>query len=249
MTYRESLKIGSSAEGIIKCTYARLYDKNGNNLFSLQRKKAGRYVYYPGNDTSAAPKILEDKSRSGVWFEHADEDGYIAFDLPMVTITEISDDRLVPAVFTPEAIEVIRTAMEKVRAYKFTVYRVWDAETPGVRKGDRKAMQSTYVWSQAWKDGWRAKDTDYFHHEFVQENVINPRFEKLIDIITSGENIYIKPAAFEWYATDVKNATVITTDEEGNEVEINLDEAIEAARKKMENAKKVLIGAGLSNLL
>lgn len=36
MEYREALKIGSRAEGIIKCTYAELFDKNGKKLISLQ---------------------------------------------------------------------------------------------------------------------------------------------------------------------------------------------------------------------
>lgn len=256
MTYREALHIGSAAEGIIKCTYARLYNKDGKNLFSLQRKSAEKKVVYGGDlDGDGVPDTISydgEKKHDAVEFDQyfQDEDkGKIYFDLPMVKADEISNNRLVPAYFTPEAVEIIRAAMQKMRIAKWTVWRVWDVNTPGAAKGNRRAMQHTYTWSQDWERSWMLKDTDNYHHEFSKEQVLNPRFERLIEIITSGEAIYIKPAAFEWYATDIKNATTITTDENGNEIEINLNEAVENARKKMEQAKAVLIGAGLTNIL
>ena len=256
MDYREALHIGSKAEGVIKCTFARLYDRpvskeeqNLKYLFSLQRRNAGKLVYYPNGDMSVAPQLVADGNRDGVWFEHADEDGYIAIDLPIVTVSEIADGVVVPAQFTPEAVEILRDAMSKVKARKFTVYRVWDVDTPGKKKDEREAMQSTYTWSQAWENSWKAKDTDNYHHEVASETVVNPRFERLIEIVESGEPIYIKPAAFEWYPLDVKNTTIIEKGEDGEEYELNLDGAIAAAEERLNKAKAILIAAGFTNII
>ena len=38
MTLQEALKIGTNAEGYIKCTFAEMYDENGRKLFSIQRE-------------------------------------------------------------------------------------------------------------------------------------------------------------------------------------------------------------------
>lgn len=256
MDYREALHIGSKAEGVIKCTFARLYDRPVSkdehvpkHLFSLQRRNAGKLVYYPNGDMSSAPQLVTDENRNGVWFEHADEDGYIAIDLPIVTVSEIADGVVVPAQFTPEAVEILRDAMSKVKARKWIIYRVWDVDTPGKAKGEREEMAHTFSWSESWEHAWFKKDTDNYHHEVWTETVTIPRFERIIKIIESGEPIYIKPAAFEWYPLDVKNTTVIEKGEDGEEYELNLDDAIAAAEDRLNKAKAILIAAGFTNII
>ena len=135
----------------------------------------------------------------------------------------------------------------KVR--KWTVYRVWDVDTPGASKGSSKAMQSTYSYSKDWERSWIEKDTDSYHHEVRSEKVTNPRFERIIKIIESGEPIYIKPAAFEWNPLDIENATIIEKGENGEEYELNLDDAIAAAEERLNRAKAILIAAGFTNII
>lgn len=256
MDYREALHIGSKAEGVIKCTFARLYDRpvskeeqNFRYLFSLQRRDAGKLVYYPNGDMSVAPQLVTDKNRDGVWFKNANEDGYIAIDLPIVTVSEIADGVVVPAQFTPEAIEILRDAMSKVKSRMWIIYRVWDVDTPGKAKGEREAMAKTYAWSESWEYAWIKKDTDNYHHEVWTTEVTNPRFERMIEIIESGEPIYIKPAAFEWYPLDINNATIVEKGEDGEEYELNLDDAIAAAEERLNKAKAILIAAGFTNII
>lgn len=52
MEYREAMKIGSRAEGIIKCTYAELYNKKGVKLISLQN-------YLPRSEDKYAVACVE----------------------------------------------------------------------------------------------------------------------------------------------------------------------------------------------
>lgn len=35
MTYNEAMAIGSAADGVVKCTYAMIYDRDGNRVFSM----------------------------------------------------------------------------------------------------------------------------------------------------------------------------------------------------------------------
>lgn len=263
MEYREALHIGSKAEGVIKCTYARLYDQpvskeeqNLKYLFSLQRKDAAEVVVYgPDANGDGIPDYITETGRKeqhdAIEFDSRfqDEDGVIYYDLPMVVVDGLEDGVVVPAHFTPEAVEVLRYAMSKMKVRKFTVYRVWDVDMPGTSKGARVAMQSTYSYSKDWEWSWTSKDTDNYHHEIEQESVINPRFERLIKIVESGEPIYIKPAAFDWHPFDIENATIIEKGENGKEYELNLDDAIAAAEDRLNKAKAILIAAGFTNII
>lgn len=263
MDYREALHIGSKAEGIIKCTYARLYDRPVswqehylNYLFSLQRKDAAEVVTYgPDANGDGIPDYIiktgRKEQRDVIEFDprFQDKDGTIYYDFPMVVADGLADGVVVPAHFTPEAVEILRYAMSKMKTRKWTVYRVWDVDTPGASKGSDKAMQSTYSYSKDWERSWTSKDTDNYHHEVRSEKVTNPRFERIIKIIESGEPIYIKPAAFEWYPLDIQNATIVEKGENGEEYELNLDEAIAAAEERLNKAKAILIAAGFTNII
>lgn len=260
MDYREALHIGSKAEGVIKCTFARLYDrpvsKQAQNLaylFSLQRKDAAEVVTYgPDANGDGIPDYItktgRKEQRDVIEFDSRfqDVDGTIYYDFPVVVADGLSDGVVVPAHLTPEAVEILRYAMSKMKTRKWTVYRVWDTFTPGAKE---EAMQSTYTWSKAWENFWKERDTDNYHHEVRSEIVANPRFERIIKIIESGEPIYIKPAAFEWYPLDVKNTTIIEKGENGEEYELNLDDAIAAAEDRLNKAKAILIAAGFTNII
>lgn len=44
MHYKEAMSISSVVDGAIKCTYAMLYDKEGNRVFCLQNKNFGKTI-------------------------------------------------------------------------------------------------------------------------------------------------------------------------------------------------------------
>lgn len=202
MEYREALHIGSKADGVIKCTYATIYDAQGNKLFSLQNVNAQYGVTYEGGYsegesnkqdmiiTQLTPDVyFADSGFGGVTSGDADIRGGITMKVPLVEITTISNARLVPAKLTAEGKKLIINACKNVR-------------------------------------------------------VVNAKYKKLIEVLESNQTIYVKPAAFDWHATDVKNATIV--DQDGKT--IDLDAAIEQAKKKMDTAKALLAGAAITNI-
>lgn len=202
MEYREALHIGSKADGIIKCTYATIYDATGKALFSMQNVNAQYGVTYEGGYsegesnkqdmiiTQLTPDVyFADSGFGGVTSGDADIRGGITMKVPLVEITTISNERLVPAKLTAEGAKLIINACKNVR-------------------------------------------------------VVNAKYKKLIEVLESNQTIYIKPAAFDWHATDVKNATIV--DQDGKT--IDLDTAIAQAKKKMDAAKALLAGAAITNI-
>lgn len=202
MEYREALHTGSKADGVIKCTYATIHDAQGNRLFSLQNVNAQYGVTYEGGYregestkqdmiiTQLTPDVyFADSGFGGVTTGDADIRGGITMKVPLVEITTISNERLVPAKLTTEGAKLIINACKNVR-------------------------------------------------------VVNAKYKKLIEILESNQTIYIKPSAFDWYATDIKNATIV--DQDGKT--IDLDTAIAQAKKKMDAAKALLAGAAITNI-
>lgn len=202
MEYREALHTGSKADGVIKCTYATIYDAQGKALFSMQNVDAQYGVEYEGGYregestkqdmiiTQLTPDVyFADSGFGGVTSGDADIRGGITMKIPLVEITTISNERLVPAKLTTEGAKLIINACKNVR-------------------------------------------------------VVNAKYKKLIEILESNQTIYIKPSAFDWYATDIKNATIV--DQDGKT--IDLDTAIAQAKRKMDAAKALLAGAAITNI-
>lgn len=202
MEYREALHTGSKADGVIKCTYATIYNAQGKALFSMQNIDAQYGVTYEGGYregestkqdmiiTQLTPDVyFADSGFGGVTSGDADIRGGITMKVPLVEITTISNERLVPAKLTAEGAKLIINACKNVR-------------------------------------------------------VVNAKYKKLIEILEGNQTIYIKPSAFDWYATDIKNATIV--DQDGKT--IDLDSAIAQAKKKMDAAKALLAGAAITNI-
>jgi hypothetical protein len=256
MKYREAYAIGSKCEGVIKCTFATIYNKDGKGLFSLQNVKASYGVDYKHggySDESKAEDMIITQLSPNIYFADAGYHGVTAGDaeirggvtvkFPVVQIDRISNDRLVPAKLTDYAVRIIAEACKNVKVYKWHIYRVWDAEdTPGA-----KVVHIMDTYTKPKDIDWMP--TDKYHYEYEAEKVINPRYEQLISILQSGDMVYIKPDAFDWEATDLNNATIAQKDENGNEIQVNLNDAIEAARKRMETAKAILATAATLTII
>lgn len=256
MKYREAYAIGSKCEGVIKCTFATIYNKDGKGLFSLQNVKASYGVDYKNggysDESTSADMIITqlspniyfvDAGYHGVTSGDAEIRGGITFKFPMVMIDQISNDRLVPAKLTDYAVQIIVEACKNMKVYKWHIYAVSDVD--GIPGGKVMHVTDTYI---------RPKDSDWmptdkYHYEFEEEKVINPRYEQLISILQSRDTVYIKPDAFDWEATNINNATITQKDENGNEIQVNLNDQLEAARKRMETAKAILATAATLTII
>ena len=258
------------------CTFATIYDANGKGLFSMQRVQQINVVNWKGgySDDNSWSDALIVPTGDNVYFSDniyqggqiidaysdAELKGGITFDLPFVTIDQISSDRLVPATLTETAIEVIKKACEKVRVTKFIVEKVidkdkvdtQDASHPGGKSashvGERTIVKETYYLSPSEKDEWlHDRTTQYYHYEIRTEAVISPKYIALSEILETRGTVYIKPDAFDWHPLDVENATVTETDANGNTVEVNLIDKLKAAEQQLNVAKAALIAAGAAS--
>lgn len=254
MEYREALHTGSKADGVIKCTYATIYDAQGKALFSMQNVNAQYGVTYEGGYregestkqdmiiTQLTPDVyFADSGFGGVTSGDADIRGGITMKIPLVEIITISNERLVPAKLTTEGAKLIINACKDVRAYRYIIKALVRLQSGTETE---TTIQTTYTMPkqeqlnqiQAAKKAIKVwVETDY---------VINPRYEKLSEVLESNQTIYIKPSAFDWYATDIKNATIV--DQDGKT--IDLDTTIAQAKKKMDTAKALLAGAAITNI-
>ena len=260
MKYREAFAIGSVCDGVIKCTFATIYDEKGRGMFSLQRSDAIMNIGYKGgySDNSSWDDVFMTEVSPGLYFgdntftlRHygdADIDGAITFDLPLVIINQISNDRLVPAMLTDQAVDIIVKACQRMKANKIIVWRVWDTTGNGHQAGFRQKAWEQYL-SVDLKALNRQVNGNY-HYETTSELVILPKYQRLMDILEKREKVYIKPDAFEWNPTDCANATIITTDPTtGEQVTVKLTDRIAEAKKKVQQAKAILATAATTIFL
>ena len=91
----------------------------------------------------------------------------------------------------------------------------------------------------------------------IEKTELRPTSLELKQILEEKQNFYVKPAAFVWEplnhdnvavdVTDENGATIV--DENGEPLQYTLEDYVEICRKQMENAKNVLLAAGVSNLI
>ena len=120
MTYNEALQIGTKADGAIRGTYARLYDENGNVLFSLQRADVQETFFselqhsFMGDGESLLKEDEIVVSDGGIyyfekgWINKLKELGTgVCLDLPIVVAETKSDGALVPVRLVEETRQLI----------------------------------------------------------------------------------------------------------------------------------------------
>ena len=238
MWYRDALSIGKSI-GTIQCTFAELIaDPNGQQkVFSLQRKRFmtqhERYEldhkYYQVDmswNSEGIPAWDLDR-KWGV------PEGYIVFDLPLVIADVHSDDRLVPVRLDYNAVDYIKRTLRatKMRPY----YVVYD------NPEDPQIIRQTFAKPETYTDKkgrLRTRKDDYYVAIYEK---ISDRFEKLAKMLNENDIFYVKPAAFRWMPIDVSHMNNGTNPE--------FVKRKNEAYKKMKDAEKVLLLAGISNII
>lgn len=263
MTYREALAIGTKADGAIKCTFATIYaDPEGKQpLFSLQRDKTNynwlyknknQLEFVQGENGELIPQSSTFQLANGLYFydgesRYGGADGWLyEIEIPIVRVDGIENSRCVPATLLSDALDLIKKAIANVK--KRTLYKVWLVSDPG-----SPGYPSRNV---AWQDivapdkkQWQDTGNSYTHYEFTTEQVLSPKYQKLLEVLKKNETVYIKPDAFTWQPLDARNATITVTDENGNEITVSLDDYIDQKKQEYEQARKLLIIAGGAALL
>jgi hypothetical protein len=270
MKYREALQVGTEAEGTIQCTYATIYDKDGHALFSLQRKRfQDTEVYremvmkygqnyegeYEGNTTFTDNYVYTGDGKEGIilWTTGRLTTGgdggantapkaIIDFDVPLVVVDRYSADRLVPCKLLYPTVEYLRKTVQSSK--KFTKYVIYKVNADGTRG---KNVQEQYNMPDL--DVLAAQHCDY---EAIPLS-LGKTWSDLLKHLNSNDTVYVKPAAFRWFITQVRVNAVSPEDAAKNGgLATDPDSTLgrlEAARKKLEQAKKILVAAGLTNFI
>ena len=236
MSYEEAFKIGSVCDGYVKCTYAELYDSvqkelpGGNRifrkLFSLQKRWAA------AERTIGATISLN-------------------YAYPIVTAdTYVPDAKYVPVYLTDEATEYINHVISRSKRLSEILGRIkiWQV----VRVYDRNYVPGDHVVNYAGDrvivyegkeepDMSKYTDDVWSHYEKIQAV---SKWDGLEGLIKAGEMFNVKACAIDWMPTKIDNIVITETDKNVNTREVKLEDALEAARKKMENAKALLLASG-----
>ena len=237
MSYEEAFKIGSVCDGYVKCTYVELYDFTHGYKFAFQK-------------ASVIDHKIVNLDASGVT---------ISYEFPLFTAEyherKEKDERLVPVRLTNECIDYVLKEIGS-RAKPFVLrQKVW--RITGTYPAKAAHGNHTYVTYERKQVQYNPETNynDIDHPEALYNTAGMPTGEyrwyvietykeygehPLIESIKNNEIFYVKAVAVDWRATDITN--VVITDPDGKEVK--LDDALEAARKKMENAKALLLASG-----
>jgi len=223
MSYEEAFKIGSVCDGYVKCTYAELYDAvqkelpGGNRIF---RKLFSLQKRFAAAERTIGATI------------------FLNYVYPIVTAdTYVPDTKYVPVYLTDEAAEYINHVISRGKKRKiWQVVRVFDRNyVPGDHvvnyAGDRVIVYE----SKEEPDMSKYTDDVWSHYKKIQAD---SKWAELV--VKAGDTFNVKACAIDWMPTKIDN--IVITDPNGKEVK--LDDALEAARKKMENAKALLLASG-----
>lgn len=257
MRYKQALAIGKS-EGTIQCTYAIIYDKQGNKVFALQRKGfeknwISNAQKREDNFNKSTPDIIVTYTGNGAegiigWdtgngsLSGDTATGYITFDMPLVSASEWSGETLVPVRLLFPAIEYMKRTISSAQEipiamyYKFASPEEKEAASEMLDNGDMsfdgKAIDKTE--NKRIGQGWIKDDDSVIL--IAYRKGFSPIWENLMDALNEDTIYYVKPAAFNWQPVDLSNCT----DADG----VPYNERVRVAKEKLDRAKALLIASG-----
>lgn len=194
----------------------------------------------------------------------------LEYELPIVVASRYdSNPSFVPVNLTDKGLEVIIEKLKKINTTngstatkkQYSVYWLTKKRIGGKR--GKYIDEKVYLIKETYKipeikqeDGFVSLYLNgvlYGKYEKIMyiesKDVIQPKYDALIESLNTDGILYVKPGDFDWIAADIKNATTTTTTEDGKTIEINLNDAIEAARKRMETAKAILATAATLTII
>lgn len=285
MKYKEALDLGTQAEGTIQCTFAVIYDQNKKPLFALQRKQFCKKCVLDRYYTEYTSDMLYNKYLQNGWSEsdggdHPDifdkqlsEDeffvytgygregilawqahdynfkfdgapkGLITFDMPLVVVDEYSDKELVPAKLLYPAVEYIKKTLASCK--NKTKYVLWEKDP---KTGETRKLGEQYEYPKDFEDE--------NHYVTYNSKGLYPYWQDLYDRINDDDVVYVKPAAFRWEVTKLRQFTGDTTqvteqtpkDSWLYQKKMAYDKMMQA-KAKYDRMKLIAGAAGMSNLI
>lgn len=237
MSYDEAFKVGSKVDGYIKCTFTQIHDAAGNLLFSMQKEGFSKSQSLYDVD-SFVQRISGD-----VFAADPNANFEIVTEFPLLQATlHRPGAEYVPCLFTTEAARFIQSKLKALYRTKYYVYRLYltkykdDGHT--YQAGERRLMAESYGNPHVEK----YKDTIHYIHKLETGKVEQEHYAELLNGLENYKSfvVYVQPKHVDWIPTKIDNIMING---------VNLNDAIEEARRKVESAKNVLIAAGAASLI
>lgn len=241
MEYREALHTGSKADGVIKCTYATIYDAQGKALFSMQNVNAQYYIEQKEEDDYGRDITIRQLAPDVYFANNPYFQGTITIKIPLVQVDTISDNkRFVPAKLTADAKELIINACRNVKTERYII----KALVP-IQDGteEQVIIQTTYTMPKIEQLNQIRAAKNASKVWVDKEKVLTPRYEKLAEVLSKNQTIYVRPDAFDWHPVSID--AIIIDKKIGM---YSLIGEIAQAKRKMDAAKALLAGAAITNI-
>lgn len=90
-----------------------------------------------------------------------------------------------------------------------------------------------------------------FDYKLTKDNYMgySEKYRVLDEKLKRGSVFMVKTAAFDWFATNIDNATIATTDENGKTINLPVADYLAQAKAKMDRAKTLIAAAGAATIL
>lgn len=178
MKYKEAMAIGNVLDGIIKCTWATIYDVDGNKVFTLQNRNFSKTVtsttaYYEGRDSNI------DR------FDNIDLNLAFTRDKvfeSVVTCRRYIDGYRVPVTINANVLSVLKHVVER----SDEEHNALLSAMKSILEKDPTALGATMIRQKLYK---------------------LERREKLVADIEAGKEFWVKVKAFEWYPLNTQNVS------------------------------------------
>lgn len=195
MKYKEAMAIGNVLDGIIKCSWAAIYDADGNKLFTLQDKRFQSRVLLANG-----VKTLEDNNYRN---EEIDDKDNVALSLTfseqgvsqsVCECRRYVDGYRVPVVLNKKVLRVFESARDIAESKYKSFKKILD-------ELEKNPKEDT-----PWDNSYSTKLRNYTGHVEKWKNLLAKR-EKQIADIEAGKEFWVKVKAFEWYPLNTQNVS------------------------------------------
>ena len=229
MTYEEALRIGTMAEGTIKCTYAELFsDVTGKDkLFSIQRAKPHKFYKKLYNDDGVFVGYDE---TTALEYINVNGSGGLDYALEDIAIVQVDGDP-------------VNTSLVPCKLLYDTYVYIINAITAS-------GKYSRVTWEKHETLKANAQHPNDYNVTYTKniESFYDARTKRLLDILQDyyihKKPIYVKRAAFDWHPIELREDAT-SSDTTNTET----TETITEKKKKKDNALKLLLLALASNFI
>lgn len=184
--------------------------------------------------------------------------GLITFDMPLVAVDEYSDEKLVPAKLLYPAVEYIKKTLTSCK--KKTKYIIWEKnpETGETRKLGEQYTEPDFTDYEALKkqgliDSLKDPPQKENLYYTIDSKGLYPYWQDLYDRINEDDVVYVKPAAFRWEITKLRQGVDVVNEETPTDSWLYQKkvayEKMMQAKAKYDRMKIIASAAGISNLI